>query len=364
MFIIDEIHFNSTLLLSNDYGGGQSDRNSNTPTQTTQTTNSTRGTPNTPRILRDIIGGAGTYTALGARIAATSTHAPRVGWIVDCGSDFPAPIRAEIESWGTSCVFRETPERLTTRGWNGYGSGEQRAFRYMTPKLRLDEASLTGELLGSRTFHLICGADRCVSLVAGILRRRREEGIKGRPVFVWEPVPDLCTVEEWDKCKKALGVVDVVSPNHVEIGGFFGMGEEKVKERRTVEDLARKFKEVVVGEKGNGHVVVRAGLGGCCVLNGGSGEVTWLPIYHEKGSVEVVDPTGAGNTFLGGLAWALANGQTIETAAAYGSVVAGVAIEQIGTPKLEGEAWNGLSFADRCKLYRERLKAKDIGVIL
>lgn len=93
MFIIDEIHF----------------------------------TPPTPPKF-NILGGAGTYSALGARLFSPPPASKSVGWIVDCGSDFPAELREYVKSWETGVVVRETPERLTTRGWNGYGEGEVRGM--------------------------------------------------------------------------------------------------------------------------------------------------------------------------------------------------------------------------------------------
>lgn len=44
-----------------------------------------------------------------------------------------------------------------------------------------------------------------------------------RPMFIWEPVPDLCVPEELDTCRKALDYVDIISPNHAELCGFFGV---------------------------------------------------------------------------------------------------------------------------------------------
>jgi hypothetical protein len=79
--------------------------------------------------VKDIIGGAGSYAVIGARLVAGCEASRRVGWIVDAGSDFPPSIRETISAWDTFCVMRETPERLTTRGWNGYGAGEQRGER-------------------------------------------------------------------------------------------------------------------------------------------------------------------------------------------------------------------------------------------
>jgi hypothetical protein len=74
----------------------------------------------------DILGGAGSYSAVGARIFSPPPSSETVGWIVDCGSDFPAELRTTIASWGTGCLLRETPKRLTTRGWNGYGDNDFR----------------------------------------------------------------------------------------------------------------------------------------------------------------------------------------------------------------------------------------------
>jgi hypothetical protein len=75
-----------------------------------------------------IVGGAGTYAALGARLVAGGEHSRSVGWIVDMGSDFPADFRQMIDSWNTSCVFREDKSRVTTRAWNGYGSDDSRGW--------------------------------------------------------------------------------------------------------------------------------------------------------------------------------------------------------------------------------------------
>jgi hypothetical protein len=83
-----------------------------------------------------IIGGAGTYAALGARLAAGGRHAQQVGWIVDMGSDFPAELRCLIETWNTKCVFRLDRKRLTTTAWNGYGRNEHRGKMLEIPPNR------------------------------------------------------------------------------------------------------------------------------------------------------------------------------------------------------------------------------------
>lgn len=74
----------------------------------------------------NVLGGAGSYAALGARLFSPATQSKSVGWIVDAGSDFPAQVKHVIDDWKTSCLIRDTPNRLTTRGWNGYGENEER----------------------------------------------------------------------------------------------------------------------------------------------------------------------------------------------------------------------------------------------
>lgn len=84
-----------------------------------------------------IIGGAGTYAVIGARIVAE--YSPeRIGWIVDIGSDFPPGFQTLIETWETSCIFRTDMTRLTTRAWNGYGPNELRGEITRPPRQHFD----------------------------------------------------------------------------------------------------------------------------------------------------------------------------------------------------------------------------------
>ncbi|KAF1832043.1 Ribokinase-like protein [Decorospora gaudefroyi] len=318
--------------------------------------------------VKNIVGGAGSYSALGARIFSPPPKSKGVGWIVDCGSDFPPELRDFIAQWDTGVLIRETPDRLTTRGWNGYGENEHRAFRYLTPKLRLDhEALLNTPLLWSKSFHLICSPLRCIDLVENIVALRKQHARLGsisRPVFIWEPVPDLCTRGELENCLKTLKHVDVVSPNNAELGGFFGKntdGKHHV-DFRAVEGLCDQWLESGIGPGGDGGVVVRCGKDGCLVTRKGLRK--WLPAYHQSAG-QVVDPTGGGNGFLGGLAVGLLRGgaegvpDNLEEAAAWGSISASFAIEQVGMPILsrsaDGETWNGVGVKDRLSDFKQRL---------
>lgn len=351
--------------------------------------------------VKNIIGGAASFAVIGARLVAGKDHSRSVSWIVDVGSDFPSPVLDVINAWDTGCVIREDKSRLTTRAWNGYGPNEKRDFKYLTPKLRLEPSMLSDSQVFSRTFHMVCSAGRCVSIVQNILQRREElqrEGkappsshVSGRPFFVWEPVPDLCTPEEQERFFAANRIVDVVSPNELELGMMFGQpGWDE--ESDFGKDIVRRILNSGIGPNGTGHLVIRAGKDGSYAFS--RGHRIWLPAYHQpgfSGATAVVDPTGAGNSFLGALAQGMVtadrfpakivSAELAESAVwkrslevlgersymlsslIFATVAAGFVVEQIGVPHLsttryEKELWNGTEFTERVRLYTQRLYRK------
>lgn len=369
--------------------------------------------------VKDVLGGAGTYSALGARLFSPPPLSESVGWIIDKGSDFPSAVTGQISTWKTTAVLRSTPERLTTRGWNGYDEHQNRAFRYITPKKRLTAEDLTPSLLASRSFHLICSPTRCRELVTEIKERRwglaTPEGAGlPKPIFIWEPVPDLCTPDELLNCTNVLPLIDVCSPNHSELAGFMGDNGLDPETGEISTASVERACEQLLGSMPlqSFALVVRAGEIGCFLArNGGrkrsdrslkrkkkpsamihgslqhdtdmeslfagllqdpegavaeeeieidQGVEKWLPAYHTDKD-KVVDPTGGGNTFLGGLGVALARGKSLEDAAIWGSIAASFAIEQVGGPVLaeddEGrEIWNGVCVDDRYREFKARVE--------
>jgi sugar/nucleoside kinase (ribokinase family) len=309
------------------------------------------------------MGGAGTFSAIGARLFSPPPQSKNVGWIIDAGTDFPTELKEHISSWETGVLIqpRNAP---TTRGWNGYGENDHRAFKYLTEKKRLTADDLTPELLAAKSFHLICSAVRCGELVQRLKERRAEVlgQTSAEPIIVWEPVPDLCTPEELENTKSALKCVDVLSPNHEELGALFGFEHTAGVEKRVVEKHAEDLVASGIGPNGNGVIVVRSGKEGCYIARpGGDKTSCWLPAYHTD-QQKVVDPTGGGNGFLGGLAVGLVrSGFDVVEAARWGSVAASLCIEQVGMPQLTASAstgtselWNGISVEDRLRELKER----------
>ncbi|KAH8172651.1 pfkB family carbohydrate kinase domain-containing protein [Sarocladium implicatum] len=368
--------------------------------------------------VKDILGGAGTYSALGARLFSPPPQSSSVGWIVDRGSDFPEKLTTLIDSWETSVVYRDDSERLTTRGWNGYeGTDEKRAFKYLTPKKRLDAKDLTDNLLQAKAVHLCCSPARAQHIVKEITSLRRaaaDPDSYSRPIFIWEPVPDLCTPDELLNCTNTLPMVDICSPNHSELAGFMGDdGLDPETGEISMKAVERSCEQLLASMPLQSFsLVVRAGEKGCYIAkNGGrkrqqkpaaktkrrkkdvghhgglqpdtdmealfagllqdeDGQIAreeievdpgierWIPAYHQDAS-RVVDPTGGGNTFLGGLGAGLARGESLETSAAWGAVAASFAIEQVGVPERSvnddgEELWNGEKVLKRLEELKRR----------
>lgn len=271
-------------------------------------------------------------------------------------------------------------------------------FKYLTPKLRLEASSLSETQVWSRTFHMVCSATRCISIVNEILQRREKlrqagqapsgEHASKRPIFVWEPVPDRCTPEEQETFFTANQVVDIVSPNHLELGMMFDQPGWS-RENTESQELVKRIIKAGIGPEGDGCLVIRAGKDGSYAYS--REQRIWLPAYHQPdtaGPSPVLDPTGAGNSFLGALAQGMISAgrepcEVIESVLSHSenwkkakeswnrrlnlplalicaTVAAGFVVEQIGVPRVavadDGkELWNQSEFTERVRLYTQRL---------
>lgn len=80
----------------------------------------------------DVIGGAGIYAGLGARMFEPAQHSEKVGLVIHTGADFPKPIREWIERFGMRVLFIPRIDSLTTRGQNTYDEfGNRSKFSYL-----------------------------------------------------------------------------------------------------------------------------------------------------------------------------------------------------------------------------------------
>ncbi|KAH7887944.1 Ribokinase-like protein [Phlebopus sp. FC_14] len=285
------------------------------------------------------IGGGGTYATIGARIWLPP-H--KVGMIVDRGNDFPQDIQDKLLSYGSEIWhFRDHHDRGTTRALNSYRGdfrGSQHVFRskfpipepnvfqYLTDRIRLTPTDLRGTRLARpTTLHFICSPTRALDIIS-------EAEAVDRPIMIFEPIPDKCIPEELEPLKKALPSISVLSPNADEALALLSI--TSLVTRETVEHAAAQFLGMGVSENGTGAVVIRSGALGAYVATRERGG-KWIDAFWTHSNSKVVDVTGAGNSFLGGLAAGLVLAdRDIYEAAFYASVSASFAIEQGGLPSL------------------------------
>ncbi|KAK0453374.1 Ribokinase-like protein [Armillaria borealis] len=299
------------------------------------------------------IGGGGTYAAVGARIWLPPD---KIGMIVDRGNDWPSDIQEELDKYGPEMwMYRDQLSARTTRALNSY-MGDHRSFDYLTTRIRITPRDLRGTRLArAPTLHFVCSPSRAHSIVSEI-----HEEPKWHPTTIWEPIPDRCVPEELPALIKVLPHISVLSPNAEEALLVLSMALPPTK--TSIEEAAEKFLDFGVGSKGRGSVIIRSGELGAYVAtraNGGK----WVDAFWAD-QEKVVDVTGAGNSFLGGLGAGLYLAQgDVYQATLYATISAAFVIEQEGLPQMselvddEGSTvtlWNGDSPERRLRLLQDR----------
>ncbi|KAJ5524052.1 hypothetical protein N7494_010702 [Penicillium frequentans] len=321
--------------------------------------------------LTNILGGSGAHATLGARLFQAPPLNRTLAWPIHIGHDFPGPIADLLQSWGITLVIKEELDQPSTRGLLEYKDTTfgPKDFKYTTPVLAVDESHAEGSrILASRVYHYLATPRDIISRVSTLLAMRQEAGISSRPLIIWEPSPLACSPDNLQDCLEAARCVDVLSPNHLELAKLFSQAPGAAFAKSMIEELVTKFLDSGVGPDGTGAIVVRAGEHGCLVQ---SRDISpkWLPPFYGTGFVgrkdsPVVDPTGAGNAFLGGYGVGYIQTGDAVHAACYGSVAASFALEQIGMPEKvdqgDTELWNGVSVGTRLREYMSGEENKSI----
>ena len=92
----------------------------------------------------------------------------------------------------------------------------------------------------------------------------------------------------------------------------------------TIEEAEKAAKEII--SSGVKNVIVTLGKEGALVVN--SKETTHVPTFEE---VDIVDTTGAGDAFNGGLAIALSEGKNLVEATYFANATASLNVTKVGT---------------------------------
>ena len=310
-----------------------------------------------------IPGGGGTYAVLGAAICTPSAHVrSKVLWIVDGGHDFPDSIRQTFDQWGVTTKYRIDSNRETTRGLNYYPNLEAegkdrdlRLFKFLTPKIQINVEDWVGTFGEDKVredincFHLVCSAERCLAIINDL------KVIKSNPnmgyTIVWEPLPSLCDNDHIEDFKKVFQseIPIIFSPNAEEASRLLTNNSE---EPSTLEQCTELLNSIYQLADGN-QVIIRCGKLGSVTRSPIDGKLLHYPAYHSKTPDKVIDPTGGGNTYLGGFAQIYETTKDYHIANICANVAASFAIEQVGIPeyKKNENTWNGTTFVDRLKSY-------------
>lgn len=314
---------------------------------------------------KNIPGGGGMFAMLGGCVVSPTLKVSNcLKWIVDRGRDFPLDVTKTIENWGSGVQFRDDALRGTTRGWNYYKDNDFREFKYLTPKKQIGvrdwyEAFGEDQLQKVKCFHLLCSSSRCLKIMGEL----QKIGC-GSTIFVWEPIPDLCNQEHFEEIKLILAghhdATIVFSPNAEEGARLFNDDEPLSLEECM--QYIWKFDKYMGARN---ICVLRCGKLGSVALSArdlesGNRTVIHLPAYHSNSPDKVIDPTGGGNSYLGGFCVGFVLTGDLYVASICGNIAAGCIIEQIGVPNFETATrkWNGLTFYERLCQYISMYKLK------
>lgn len=255
------------------------------------------------------LGGSGTHALIGMRL-----WSERLGYFAAIGSDFSSEHRAQLEGLGVD--LRGLLERegfATPRAWQLFEPDERRieVFRTKMEDFYAMEArpeEMPDAYLRARGYQVHYGGLAQTTELVEMLRAANPGAC-----LVWEPTPVQATGME-EAFRGILGRIDAVTPDRDEAGAMTG----EVSPQGMIERLLGW---------GVPMVALRMGAQGS-LIGSAAGEVLSVPAVPTT----VVDTTGAGDAYCGGLLVALSEGHDLAEAGARAAVSASFAIEQFGVP--------------------------------
>jgi sugar/nucleoside kinase (ribokinase family)/fructoselysine-6-P-deglycase FrlB-like protein len=274
------------------------------------------------------LGGNTIHTAVAARIWGVS-----VGVVARVGADFPAAALDQLRETGIDTAGLHPIDGPTVRNWVLYEVDGRRTWVYRTsPERSLESApspeDLPGEWTGQQGHVPIVH----VAAMPYVSAQRIIEHVRasGRAVVT------LDTHEDWTAGRAEILTlarqVDVFLPSREELSGIVGY-----------DDPERACRELLA--EGVPSVVVKCGADGA-VVGTSQDRVSRV----AAADVIVVDATGAGDSFCGGVAAGLALGEDLAVAAQRGAATAGAALGATGSLRLVRRA----AIAERLRASYER----------
>ena len=133
-------------------------------------------------------------------------------------------------------------------------------------------------------------------------------------VLLWEPLQQYMIAENAGEFRAALQQIDIVSPNWLEAQHVYGFREPEGLVRAMLDD-------------GAAVAVLRMGEAGSLVGQQGQNGLLRVPAVPVP---DLIDQTGAGNTYCGAFLVGWSETRDLLTAACYGAVAASFSLEVTG----------------------------------
>lgn len=257
-------------------------------------------------------GGKGSNQAIAARRAGP---AATVTMITRVGTDPLAEIAMKTyEDEGmTTRHFIRDPDRPTAAAliMVDAASGENKIAVFLGACDHFTDAEVTGvkDVLASADV-VVCQLETNLAATRRAIEIAHAAGTR----VILNPAPAQPLADD------LLAMVDVLTPNETEAALLAGLSIRP----ETIETDARAAARALLA-RGVGSVIVTLGRYGALVVT--PDEIEFLPPV----AVAVVDTTGAGDAFNGGLAVGLAEGKSLVEAARFANVVGALSVTRVGT---------------------------------
>ncbi len=251
----------------------------------------------------EVLGGGVSHAAAGMAI-----WDQRAGIIARAGRDLPPRARDRLErDFDTrGLIWLDQPQARAWQlfEWDGRRTEIFRVDDY-APFAFAPEPDFTPPVYrGARGLYLLTGA-------APLPQWRAQ--FKRTPIL-WEPIQQYMVSENAAEFRAALPWVDIVSPNLVEARQVYNLRDPDALVRRMLVD-------------GAPVVALRMGEAGSLV---GARNHTGLIVVPPVELPQIVDQTGAGNTYCGAFLVGWVETGDLRRAACYGAVAASFALENTG----------------------------------
>ena len=254
-----------------------------------------------------VLGGGGTHSAYGMALSGVTP-----GLIALVGHDLPQDIRERLEKdFDTSGLIWSEYDQL--RGWQIFEWNGKRSeiFRVDVIQPYMFEPSADSDQIPYS------------SPIGITLLREPEYVAEWRNRFpastlLWEPMRAYMMAGNYDGYVQSIPYTDIVSPNLLEAQAVYRIQDEVEIVRRMLADNCPV-------------VALRMGEKGSIVAQKGNPTAYYIPPAEVN---EIVDQTGAGNTYCGGFLVEWCRSGDLVSAGCYGAVAASFTLEYIGATQI------------------------------